>query len=103
MDHEQRNLDQERAQPSRYHYGRRDDRKSDLEAAVLRTVRAWCGEGEVERHDEPVALRAEVIRLGELVEKVAKALRDRGHGVIASIIERDPGVHIAGIDPEVCR
>ncbi|WP_416970604.1 PE-PGRS family protein [Streptomyces sp. 4F14] len=103
VDRKQQNLDQERAQPSRYYYGRRDDRKLDAEAAVLSTVRAWCGEDKAERYDELVALRAEVIRLGELVEKAAKALRDRGHGVIASTIERDLGVHIASLDPDVRR
>ena len=81
----------------------RDDRKLDAEAAVLRTVREWCGQDKAERYDELVALRAEVIRLGELVEKAVKALRDRGHGVIASTIERDLGVHISSLDPDVRR
>jgi hypothetical protein len=56
-----------------------------------------------DRYDELVALRAEVFRLGELVEKAFKALRDRGHGVIVSTIERDLGVHIASLDPDVRR
>ena len=103
VDRKQQAIEQERAQSSWYSYRRRDDRKLDAEAAALRTVRAWCGEDKVERYDELVALRAEVIRLGELVEKAAKALRDRGHGVIASTIERDLGVHIASLDPDVRR
>jgi hypothetical protein len=49
------------------------------------------------------ALRAEVTRLGELVERAVQALRDRGHGVIASTIARDLGVHIATLDPDVRR
>jgi hypothetical protein len=103
VDRKQQGIEQERAQPSWYSYSRRDDRKLDSEAAVLRTVRAWCGEDKADRYDELVALRAEVIRLGELVEKAVKALRDRGHGVIASTIERDLGVHIATLDPDVRR
>ncbi|MER0446612.1 PE-PGRS family protein [Streptomyces sp. Edi4] len=103
VDRKQLDIEQERAQSSWYSYGRRDDRKLDAEAAVLRTVREWCGQDKAERYDELVALRAEVIRLGELVEKAVKALRDRGHGVIASTIERDLGVHIATLDPDVRR
>ncbi|WP_055699765.1 hypothetical protein [Streptomyces silaceus] len=103
VDRKQQGIEQERAQSSWYSYSRRDDRKLDAEAAVLRTVRAWCGEDKADRYDELVALRAEVIRLGELVEKAVKALRDRGHGVIASTIERDLGVHIATLDPDVRR
>lgn len=99
VDRKQRDIEQERAQPSWYSYSRRDERKLDAEAAVLRTVRSWCGQGKADRYDELVALRAEVIRLGELVEKAAKALRDRGHGVIASTIERDLGVYISSLDP----
>ncbi|MER8003370.1 PE-PGRS family protein [Streptomyces sp. NPDC095613] len=102
VNRKQQGIEQERAQ-SWYSYSRRDDRKLDAESAVLRTVRAWCGEDKADRYDELVALRAEVIRLGELVEKAAKALRDRGHGVIASTIERDLGVHIATLDPDVRR
>lgn len=42
-----------------------------------------------------MALRAEVERLGRLIEKAVAALRDKGHTVIASTIERDLGVPIA--------
>ncbi|MFJ1845549.1 PE-PGRS family protein [Streptomyces sp. NPDC088146] len=103
LDRKQAAAEQERAQSSWYSYGRRDERKLDAEAAVLRTVREWCGQDKAERYDELVALRAEVIRLGELVEKAVKALRDRGHGVIASTIERDLGVHVASLGPDVRR
>ncbi|MEU9744491.1 PE-PGRS family protein [Streptomyces niveus] len=103
VDRKQQAIEQERAESSWYSYSRRDDRKLDEEAAVLRSVRAWCGEDKADRYDELVALRAEVIRLGELVEKAVKALRDRGHGVIASTIERDLGVHISSLDPDVRR
>ncbi|MEV6023838.1 PE-PGRS family protein [Streptomyces sp. NPDC048297] len=103
VDRKQQDIEQERSRPSWYSYSRRDERKLDAEAAVLRTVRAWCGQDKADRYDELVALRAEVIRLGELVEKAVKALRDRGHGVIASTIERDLGVHISSLDPDVRR
>jgi len=103
VDRKQQAVDEERARPAYYSYQRRDGRKLAAEAAVLRTVREWCGEDKAERYDELVALRAEVIRIGELVEKAVKALRDRGHGVIASTIERDLGVHIASLDPDVRR
>ncbi|MEW1550210.1 PE-PGRS family protein [Streptomyces tsukubensis] len=103
VDSKQQAIDEERTQTSWYSYSRRDDRKLDAEAAVLRTVREWCGQDKAERYDELVALRAEVIRLGQLVERAAKALRDRGHGVIASTIERDLGVHISSLGPDVRR
>ncbi|MFI0734988.1 PE-PGRS family protein [Streptomyces sp. NPDC021225] len=103
VDRKQQDIEQERAQSSWYSYRARDDRKLDAEAAVLRTARAWCGEDKADRYDELVALRAEVVRLGQLVEKAVKALRDRGHGVIASTIERDLGVYIASLDPDVHR
>ncbi|MFH8253395.1 MULTISPECIES: PE-PGRS family protein [Streptomyces] len=103
VDRRQQAIDQERTQSSWYSYSRRDDRKLDAEAAVLRTVREWCGQDKAERYDELVALREEVVRLGKLVEKSVKALRDRGHGVIASTIERDLGVHISSLGPDVRR
>ncbi|MFJ1750931.1 hypothetical protein ACIOJD_32535 [Streptomyces sp. NPDC088116] len=89
VDRKQQGIEQERAQPSWYPYSRSDERMLDAEAAVLRTVRAWCCQDKADRYDELVALRAEVIWIGQLVEKAVKALRDRGHGVIASAIERD--------------
>ncbi|WP_338931803.1 PE-PGRS family protein [Streptomyces netropsis] len=103
VDRRQQAVDEERARPSWHSYHRRDDRKLDAEAATLRTVREWCGEEKAERYDELVALRAEVLRLGELVEQAVKALRDRGHGVIASTIERGLGVHISSLGPDVRR
>ncbi|GLV87098.1 hypothetical protein Slala03_67870 [Streptomyces lavendulae subsp. lavendulae] len=103
VDRRQQAVDEERARPSWHSYHRRDDRKLDAEAGALRTVREWCGEEKAERYDELVALRAEVLRLGELVEQAVKALRDRGHGVIASTIERGLGVHVSSLGPDVRR
>lgn len=102
VDRKQQAIDEERTQPV-WGSWRRDDRKLDVDAAVLRTVREWCGEEKAERYDELVALRAEVTRLGEVVERALKELRHRGHGVIASTIERDLGVRISSLDPEVRR
>ncbi len=85
-------LDQERREAS---WHRRDDSAIRFDETVLRTARAWCGQEQADRYDELVALREEVVRLGELVERALKALRDRGHGVIASTIERDLGVPAA--------
>ncbi|MFE9801389.1 PE-PGRS family protein [Streptomyces goshikiensis] len=103
VDRRQRAMEEERDRSSWYGYQRRDDRKLDAEKEALRTVREWCGQEKAERHDELVALRSEVLRLGELVERAVKALRDRGHGVIASTIERDLGVHISTLGPDVRR
>ncbi|NEA55616.1 PE-PGRS family protein [Streptomyces sp. SID13666] len=103
VDRRQQALEEERGQSSWYGYRRRDDRKLDAEAASLRTVREWCGQEKAERYDELIALRAEVLRLGEVGERAVKALRDRGHGVIASTIERDLGVHISSLGPDVRR
>jgi hypothetical protein len=62
---------------------------------VFALVRSWCGAGAVDRFDELVALRAEVVRLGQLVERAVDALRKRGAAVTAATIERDLGVPIA--------
>ena len=99
----QQDIQRDRVQPAWSSYSRRDERKLDAEGAVLRTVREWCGVDEADRYDELVAVRAEVMRLGELVEKAIKALRDRGHDVIASAIERDLGVHVGGPGPALRR
>ncbi|MFJ5121621.1 MULTISPECIES: PE-PGRS family protein [unclassified Kitasatospora] len=96
-------LDRDRAQPSWQSWNRRDDRKLQAEDDMLRTVREWCGQDRVDRFDELLALRAEVERLGTIVERALKALRDRGHGVIASTIERDLGVRASTLGPEVRR
>ncbi|MBT2541908.1 PE-PGRS family protein [Streptomyces sp. ISL-44] len=103
VDRRQLAMDEERDRSSWYGYQRRDDRKLDAEKETMRTVREWCGQEKAERHDELVALRSEVLRLGELVERAVKSLRDRGHGVIASTIERDLGVHISSLGPDVRR
>lgn len=88
-------------QRHRYSWDRRhfDDKARRAEESLLRTLGEWCGQEKAERYDELVALRAEVIRLGELVERATKALRERGHGVIAATIEYDLGVHIASLRP----
>ena len=58
-------------------------------------VRTWCGAEAVDRFDELVALRAEVIRLGKLVERSVQALRKQGAATTAATIEHDLGIPIA--------
>jgi hypothetical protein len=58
-------------------------------------VRDWCGAEPVERFDELLALRAEVARLGGLIERAVAALRQRGASATAATIERDLGVPIS--------
>lgn len=58
-------------------------------------VRDWCGGEPVERFDELLALRAEVVRLGGLIERAVTALRQRGASATAATIERDLGVPIS--------
>ena len=62
---------------------------------VHEMVRDWCGAEPVERFDELLALRAEVVRLGGLIERAITALRQRGASATAATIERDLGVPIS--------
>jgi hypothetical protein len=62
---------------------------------VHEMVREWCGAEPVERFDEVLALRAEVVRLGGLIERAVTALRQRGASATAATIERDLGVPIS--------
>jgi hypothetical protein len=62
---------------------------------VHEMVRDWCGAEPVERFDELLALRAEVVRLGGLIERAVTALRQRGASATAATIERDLGVPIS--------
>lgn len=71
--------------------GRREKKVARLET-VARLLHEWCGEETLERYDELEALRAEVERLGRVVEKAITALRQNGHRTIAATIERDLGV-----------
>ncbi|GAA4049145.1 hypothetical protein [Nonomuraea soli] len=58
-------------------------------------VRQWCGQEAVERFDELIALRHEVVRLGKLLDRAVEALRKRGAAATAATIESDLGVPIA--------
>ncbi|MEU9127487.1 PE-PGRS family protein [Kitasatospora sp. NPDC048540] len=104
VDRRQESVDRERAVPSWHSWERRrDEGKLKAEDDALRTIREWCGQERVDRYDELLALREEVERLNTLIERAVKALRERGHGVIASTIERDLGVRISSLGPEVRR
>jgi hypothetical protein len=73
----------------------------DAEFAESRAVvRQWCGQENRDRHDELVALRVEVRRLGELVEQAVSALRGCGAIRDADRIERELGVPIDVIRAE---
>jgi hypothetical protein len=57
-------------------------------------VRQWCGGEALDRYDELRALRAEVTRLGQLVERAVAVLRSSGNSREADGLERDLGVPI---------
>ncbi len=61
----------------------------------LNIVREWCGREIIERLDELEALRAEVQRLGQLVERAIVELRRCGQDAIASTMESDLGVPVS--------
>ncbi|MBF8184925.1 hypothetical protein ITP53_04055 [Nonomuraea sp. K274] len=75
----------------------RDERKVRLRERepVHAMVRQWCGQEAVERFDELIALRNEVVRLGQLLDRAVEALRKRGATATAATIESDLGVPIA--------
>lgn len=77
-------------------YGRhRTSRKLERCEAVARLLHEWCGNGAIDRYDEVEALRAEVERLGTVMEAAVAALRRNGHHAIAATIARDLGVRIS--------
>jgi hypothetical protein len=47
-------------------------------APGLQLLREWCGTEIVERHEELAALRAELLRVGELAERAISALEEAG-------------------------
>lgn len=55
-------------------------------------LREWCGRAEVERRDELVALREEVVRVGELLSEAIRALQEAGLKDEAASLERRFGV-----------
>ncbi|MGV9385744.1 hypothetical protein ACWDRB_58760 [Nonomuraea sp. NPDC003707] len=75
----------------------REERKVRLRERepVHALVRQWCGQKAVERFDELIALRNEVVRLGQLLDRAVEALRKRGATATAATIESDLGVPIA--------
>ena len=87
-------LDQERR--LRQHYDsepswRRDDKDLRQFEQVAAVLREWCTGEAVERFDELRALRKEVARLGDLVQRAVTELRQRKAHAIAATIERDLG------------
>jgi hypothetical protein len=70
----------------------RGQKKVDRWEVLARLLHEWCGEEVIERYDELEALRAEVVRLGDIAEKAVAALRQQGRHATAATIERDLGV-----------
>lgn len=65
---------------------------AEIGRPVRDLVRQWCGAPARDRFDELVALRAEVIRLGGLVEEAVTQLRRAGCDRPAADLERQLGV-----------
>lgn len=62
---------------------------------AMNIVREWCGKEVIERLDELEALRKEVRRLGQLVERAIAELRRCGASDSASTMENDLGVPVS--------
>lgn len=59
-----------------------------------RVAQEWCGQPAIERHDELLALRDEVIRIGQIAERAIRALEEAGQRASADGLKRDLGVPI---------
>lgn len=57
-------------------------------------IRRWCGQEQVDRYDELVALRAEVLRVGQVAERAISALEAAGQGKLAEGLTNDLGVRV---------
>lgn len=57
--------------------------------AAASIIRHWCGEVATADYDEVVALRAEVDRLGTLIERTATWLKQAGHPQKAALLIRE--------------
>ncbi|MGQ4617842.1 hypothetical protein [Nocardia sp. R7R-8] len=72
--------------------------EADQEFAPARElVRQWCGAEAREGYDELLAFRAEVYRLGALIERAITALRSSGDERGADAIERDLGIPLEAL------
>ncbi|WP_084960318.1 hypothetical protein [Thermoactinospora rubra] len=72
------------------------ERRARSELAMVQ-IRKWCGVKAIRRHDELEALRKEVFRLGNLVERAIRELRRCGQDAIAATMEKDLGVPISSL------
>ena len=57
-------------------------------------IRRWCGDDAVDRFDELAALRTELLRFGQLVERAISALEEAGLSKVAASMKRELGVPI---------
>lgn len=71
----------------------KSDREMERLESLVNVLYGWCGSEDVDRYDELRALRAEVERLGGLVQRAVAELRQRKCHAIATTIENDLGVH----------
>lgn len=62
-------------------------------------MRQWCGSEAVDRQDELVALREEVLRLGKLVQQATDRLRRAGYSADAEDLQRKLGVFVDELRP----
>jgi hypothetical protein len=57
-------------------------------------VRQWCGASAVDRHDELVALRDEVLRLGQIADRAIRVLGEVGATEPADELRRELGIPV---------
>jgi hypothetical protein len=57
-------------------------------------VRRWCGQEQIDRYDELVALRAEVLRVGQIAERAITALEAAGLAKPAADLAGELGVRV---------
>ncbi|MGH9126462.1 MAG: hypothetical protein ACRDZ8_17305 [Acidimicrobiales bacterium] len=57
-------------------------------------IRRWCGHEQITRYDELVALRAEVLRVGQVAERAISALEAAGQVKLAKDLANQLGVRV---------
>ncbi|GGK81793.1 hypothetical protein Sme01_62800 [Sphaerisporangium melleum] len=77
----------------RWYRDEKTDRELERLESIVGVLHEWCGSDDIDRYDELKALRAEVERLGELVQRATRELRQRKCHTIAATIESDLGIH----------
>ncbi len=57
-------------------------------------LREWCGAAAADRHEELLALRAEILRVGQVAERAIRELAAAGRDRVAKELERELGVPV---------